>query len=321
LFAHGVNTIVPLPPQKLCGSLLEPQDGNSLAPSLPRAASIPASNSMPQKIGTIIALSRLHYLVMRRNFVLLLLVPALAAPAFADSLKDALNHQYKKHVIALRSPFAPGTHQKFDSSGKQLEPPQDQWLLYGGIFVEKIDLSSKNMRLEGPRIGFGQDKKGKQLLIAMEKRVQVDIELDQPLHSPDEAKALLERVFFPESETMQHAKPELRRADFNLASTAVYHVGKDQARRIEVKAPHPTYTPEPRFSDAARQARYQGTMMMDIVIDERGNLAWMRVVRALGMGLDENAMEMVRTWRFDPATRNGEPVPVEMQIEVSFNLY
>jgi TonB family protein len=258
----------------------------------------------------------LHYLIMRRNFILLLLVPALAAPAFADGVKDTLNHQYKKHVLALRSPFASGTDQKFDSSGNPLSHPDGKWLLYGGIFVEKIDLSSKNLRLEGPRIGFGQDKKGKQLLIAMEKRVRVDIELDQPLHSPDEAKALLERVFFPESETMQHARPELRRADFNLASTAVYHIEKGK-----VKAPKATYTPEPGYSDAARQARYQGTMILDIIIDESGNIAQVRVVRALGMGLDENAMEMIRTWRFDPATRNGEPIPVEMQIEVSFNLY
>jgi TonB family protein len=39
------------------------------------------------------------------------------------------------------------------------------------------------------------------------------------------------------------------------------------------------------------------------------------------MGLDENAMEGVKRWRFNPATRNGEPVAVEMKIEVSFNLY
>jgi TonB family protein len=259
---------------------------------------------------------RLHYLVMRRNFILLLLVPALAAPAFADGVKDALNHQYKKHVLALRSPFASGTDQKFDSSGKQLEPPQGPWLLYGGIFVEKIDLSSKNLRLEGSRIGFGKDKKGKQLLIAMEKHVRVDIQLDQPLHSVDEAHALLDRVFFPESETMQHAKPELRRADFNLAAELIYHAGKD-----DVKYPKPTYTPEPSYSDAARQARYQGTAVLLIILDQSGNVALVRVVRVLGMGLDENAMERVRTWRFDPATRNGEPVPVEMNIEVSFNLY
>jgi protein TonB len=46
-----------------------------------------------------------------------------------------------------------------------------------------------------------------------------------------------------------------------------------------------------------------------------------RLDRALGDGLDENAMEGVKNWRFIPATRNGQPVAVAMNVEVAFNLY
>ena len=71
----------------------------------------------------------------------------------------------------------------------------------------------------------------------------------------------------------------------------------------------------------ARNAKYQGTVVLKIVIDKAGKISRIRLERALRMGLDETAMEEVKRWRFNPATRNGQPVAVEMNIEVSFNLY
>ena len=46
-----------------------------------------------------------------------------------------------------------------------------------------------------------------------------------------------------------------------------------------------------------------------------------RVARSLGMGLDEKAIEAVRTWRFEPARKDGNPVAVQINVEVSFRLY
>lgn len=131
---------------------------------------------------------------MIRKSVFLLLLLALAAPAFAANIKNALNQQYKKHVLALRSPFASGD-QKFDSSGQPRSRPGGKWLLYGGVYVEKINLSAKNLRLEGHRVGFGEDKNKKQILIAMGKSVKLEIQLDRPLKSADQAQALMDRVF------------------------------------------------------------------------------------------------------------------------------
>jgi outer membrane biosynthesis protein TonB len=45
------------------------------------------------------------------------------------------------------------------------------------------------------------------------------------------------------------------------------------------------------------------------------------VIRSLGMGLDEKALEKVRTWLFEPGKKDGQPVPVAMNIEVDFHLY
>jgi TonB family protein len=254
-------------------------------------------------------------LMLRKGLFLLLLLAA-ASSAFAADLKDALNQQYKKHILALRAPFVSGTGQKFDSSGNPLSQPGGKWLLYGGIYVEKISVSAKKLEVQGRRIGLGEDKKKEQLVIDMRKRVNIEIQLDQPLHSIDEAQVLLDRVFFPFNETPQHAKPELRRADFKPANETVYPAGKDG-----VSFPRATYTPEPDFSEQARRARYQGTVILNIVVDHAGAVARIRLERALGAGLDENAMESVKDWRFNPAMREGQPVAVEIKIEVSFSLY
>ena len=88
-----------------------------------------------------------------------------------------------------------------------------------------------------------------------------------------------------------------------------------------VSAPIPIYKPEPAYSEEARKAKYQGTVVLWIVVDAQGNVTDCRVVRPLGLGLDEKAMETVRTWKFKPAMRNLVPVPVRVIVEVSFRLF
>lgn len=57
------------------------------------------------------------------------------------------------------------------------------------------------------------------------------------------------------------------------------------------------------------------------MVDEDGNPQNVRVIRPLGMGLDEKAIEAVRRYRFNPALKDGVPVPVEIKVEVNFRLY
>ena len=57
------------------------------------------------------------------------------------------------------------------------------------------------------------------------------------------------------------------------------------------------------------------------VVGTDGKTHDVRIVRSLGMGLDERSVETIRTWRFDPATKNGQTVAVQINVEVSFRLY
>ena len=88
-----------------------------------------------------------------------------------------------------------------------------------------------------------------------------------------------------------------------------------------VTAPIPIYKPEPPYSEEARKAKYQGTVVVLIIVDTQGSVTDARVVKPLGLGLDEKALDTVRTWKFKPGMRNGIPVPVRVMIEVSFRLF
>jgi len=88
-----------------------------------------------------------------------------------------------------------------------------------------------------------------------------------------------------------------------------------------VKPPKVIYQPEPSFSDAARNARYEGTLTMGLIVDKDGLPKKIHVMHPLGAGLDAKAVQAVETWRFAPATKDGRPVPVVIAVEVYFHLY
>lgn len=88
-----------------------------------------------------------------------------------------------------------------------------------------------------------------------------------------------------------------------------------------VTAPIPIYKPEPPYSEEARKAKYMGTCVLLIDVDAQGHVTHEQVIKPLGMGLDEKALETVKTWKFIPAKRNGVPVPVEVSVEVTFRLF
>ncbi len=87
-----------------------------------------------------------------------------------------------------------------------------------------------------------------------------------------------------------------------------------------VSAPTLIHKVEPEYSEEARKAKYQGTVVLYVVVDEKGLPRELKVVRALGLGLDEKAIEAVQKWRFRPGYLNGQPVKVAATIEVNFRL-
>lgn len=100
-----------------------------------------------------------------------------------------------------------------------------------------------------------------------------------------------------------------------IASSELSRVGG------RVTAPRAIFAPDPEYSELARKARYQGVALLGVIVGPDGKPHDVWVVKKLGLGLDQKAIDAVRTWTFEPATRDGEPVAVLINIEVSFRLY
>lgn len=108
-----------------------------------------------------------------------------------------------------------------------------------------------------------------------------------------------------------------RKQDASVADDAhqVLKVGNGVTR------PRVINHPDPEYSKRARKAKYQGTCLLWLIVDPDGKTRDIRVQRAIGMGLDEEAIKAVKKWTFEPALKDGKPVAVQINVEVSFRLY
>jgi TonB family protein len=95
----------------------------------------------------------------------------------------------------------------------------------------------------------------------------------------------------------------------------VFHLGEG------VQAPKPIFAPDPEYSEEARKAKYQGVVVLWLIVGPDGQPRDIKVSRPLGMGLDQKAIEAVRKWKFEPAKKDGVPVAVQINVEVNFRLY
>ena len=77
---------------------------------------------------------------------------------------------------------------------------------------------------------------------------------------------------------------------------------------------------EPVYSEEARKAKYQGVVVLSAIVRKDGSIEILKVVRSLGLGLDENAIRALKGWRFRPGMKGGKPVDVALNIEVNFSL-
>lgn len=95
----------------------------------------------------------------------------------------------------------------------------------------------------------------------------------------------------------------------------VYKVGG------KVSAPRPVYAPDPEYSEQGREAQLQGVCVLSMVVGTDGKPHDVQITRSLGLGLDEKAVEAIRTWRFEPAEKDGHAVAVQLNVETSFRVY
>ena len=104
-------------------------------------------------------------------------------------------------------------------------------------------------------------------------------------------------------------------ADGQVPSATVFKVGGN------VKPPRAIYAPDPEYSESARRHKQQGTGVLRVIVTPEGKVGLIKVERVIGFGLDQKAVNAVCEWKFKPALKDGQPVPVEIEVEVTFRLY
>jgi TonB family protein len=258
----------------------------------------------------------------------------LTAAAADQDLEKALASQYLDKVLNLRHSFRADS-QEYDAQGQPVNPAgEGPWSLYGRMVVKKVAIDKDRLRVEGKRAVYRYDGHdcGQGCMPFMEgDQVKVTIRLNGPLSSASDADSVLSRAFaitpaeivgsvpaywqdYLAKFTGQTPKDSAQHPD--AGGEKVFKVGEDG-----VIAAKPVFAPVPEFSEAARKQRFQGVVGLNVVVDKAGRISRVSIAKALGMGLDEQAVNMVGTWRFNPATRNGEPVDVAMYVESNFHLY
>ena len=96
---------------------------------------------------------------------------------------------------------------------------------------------------------------------------------------------------------------------------------KDDNQNPGYTPPHLLHSVDPEYSPEARAAKFSGICVVALTIDTQGNPINVHVEKSIGMGLDENAINAVKQYRFTPATQDGVPIAKRVHIEVNFKYY
>jgi len=87
----------------------------------------------------------------------------------------------------------------------------------------------------------------------------------------------------------------------------------------DIRPPNKIKDSKPVYPDIAKQARVQGIVILEAIIDPQGNVTNVRVLRSIPL-LDQSAIEAVKQWKYEPTLLNGVPVPIVMTVTVNFQL-
>jgi len=277
---------------------------------------------------------------------------ALVLPVAAyDKVSDQdLQNEYSGQVLTLRQRYW-GPQLRFDATGNFVGTADTgPWTLAGQVRVREITLKNGVLRIRGERLFLFYDPASKTLRDALSipkgdparkllgvkidewaaKAGKVEIELETGESEPTTADVTrsMNAVFLAPGEVLTDAVPVFWRKWLELQSAPSSNTAKPQegakpAYRVGkgVLPPHLKYEPDPAYSNVARQAKYQGTDVLWLIVGDDGVPRDIRISRPLGMGLDEEAVRAVTAWRFDPAQKDGKPVPVMINVEVNFRLH
>ena len=216
----------------------------------------------------------------------------------------------------------------FDSAGKLLGDHAQLPFTLCGINVESVQLTPGTLVLEGRRVGisFDHDEREPIELTTGKKhdpeRIHIEINA-APDYGPALdvifASSLAELIptlpAFWQRYALTHFPEHPATEPQSLPPTPpVARVGGS------AKSPRLLHAVEPSYSEAARQLQTSGSVRVNIVVNEQGKVTTVNIVRPVGLGLDDEAAAAVARYTFAPALREGQPIAVEVNVDVNFQI-
>lgn len=280
-------------------------------------------------------------------------------PSQAQDRQQSLRDRYQGKTFVLRG-FHSAKQLRYDRFGTPDSAAAGDWTEDGFVLVEDIHANDDRLTIRGQRLVANFYEKQFQLHQLEEqepgtrarKTVVLKIEADFPQHnpSPEQVDELMSKIFLTANDHFADLVPDYwklcvsrglagedKNCHFSQEILAVpgtapsaepdadgatsadprqtFRIGKG------VSPPRALFQKEPEFTESARVAKFKGTVTLGLTVDKDGVPTRIRILSPLGSGLDAKAVQAVESWKFEPARKDGEPVAVEIAVEVDFHLY
>jgi TonB family protein len=243
------------------------------------------------------------------------------------ALERSLNATYAAKQVILRNPCR-GKHPQFGSDGALVHGGKPcPWTVGGVVAVDKIRITASDLQIDGRRalIFYNHKKHGLRSLAG--DKTQIRVALGSAAANLASLGVLWNTIFLTPSEHLTDVVPDYWRwfcANESNPDERAKEIEdlekKMKSQWQDTTAPFPEYRPEPPYSDEARRAGFTGTLLLVISVDVGRRISDARILRPLGLGLDEEAITTIATWRFRPAMRGRVPVTSRVFLEITFRL-
>jgi TonB family protein len=273
----------------------------------------------------------------RRCFLVLFFTFGLLPKLHSQSTEADIKSRLMDKPLYLRGFWRDDTLH-FDAAGHLTNSSAPFPFTLSGFQLKKVHLKQDKLIVEGRRVGL-KLADNKQIRVSLDPSIQIDIaasptgDYGQALDAifangladlvpslPFYWKTYASKNFMDVGNT--DASPTTQKTYVAPASSQESRSPNTTPHRIGggITNPRLLHSSEPSYSSAARSARYGGTVLVNLWVTPQGTPAHLSVLRALGMGLDENALYAVQQYVFAPATENGKPVLVELNVEIKFEI-
>jgi TonB family protein len=292
---------------------------------------------------------------------LLLAFPSVPAQAQTSDLEQHLRDRYKGKTLLLRGFYSGDQLHYDSATAPTGGAASGDWTVNGFVLVDDIRISGQHLAITATRMVVGSrplhflaDTPEKRKNKKRAPFLKIDAELGPGSPAAEQADAAISRIFLTAQDHFAELVPDYWRpcisegfsgknaacrftpeftaipgltSSAEVGPTPITQATENASdivlahRKDGVSPPKPIVTPDPKFSKAARAVGLQGTVTLGLIVNKEGTPTKIHIVSPLGCGLDENAVHAVEGWKFKPAEKDGQPVNVEIAVEVEFHLY